>query len=400
MTWRIILSAISIVVFGWINLGLQGVSMLATGKIAGQQFDNSDVSYIENLYGQAFFGHLALSGLALLIVLALIWYKPIRGLIYAGLALLCIGAIIPVPHAYAYYNQSDYAEPFFILPNESAFFIPDIGANQDSQTKFGSEEYLQKNKIAAKRFDIPHAKLPNSGLWSNFYVPSGRLIIVDRTPFSREWIADEKRGTSTKDEGVHCQSKEGLDITVGIAVGASVYEEDAAKFLFRFGVKAPAGDRTQPDVIFTSVFHSRSLAEVMDGPIRNEIQTFICSEFTARTFVEGNSQGNAIMTNIKKNAADYLRGYGITLDYIGWADTNTFAPVVQDAINRAFVATQDLQIATTLAPYSAIIMQLAIAEALRNKWNGAAPSSVSLWWLPSSLTDMVSNMFKTTAPKP
>jgi hypothetical protein len=57
----------------------------------------------------------------------------------------------------------------------------------------------------------------------------------------------------------------GLDITVGIAIGASVYEENAAKFLFRFGVNPPVGDRTDPNVIFTSVYYGKSLAQVIDG---------------------------------------------------------------------------------------------------------------------------------------
>jgi hypothetical protein len=72
-----------------------------------------------------------------------------------GMALLFIG----VPTAYAYYDQANYTEAYFILPNESAFFIPDVGANKETQGGFGSEAYLQENKIPAKRFEIPHQKL-------------------------------------------------------------------------------------------------------------------------------------------------------------------------------------------------------------------------------------------------
>jgi hypothetical protein len=37
--------------------------------------------------------------------------------------------------AEAYYDKTDYTEAYFILPNESAFYIPDVGANRDGQAK-------------------------------------------------------------------------------------------------------------------------------------------------------------------------------------------------------------------------------------------------------------------------
>jgi hypothetical protein len=88
-------------------------------------------------------------------------------------------------NASAYYKKENYAEPYFILPNESAFWIPDVGNNVKSQTAFDSEQYLRENKIPAKRFNVPHAKLQNSdGWWArDYFVPTGRLIIVNRTPY-------------------------------------------------------------------------------------------------------------------------------------------------------------------------------------------------------------------------
>ena len=52
-----------------------------------------------------------------------------------------------------------------------------------------------------KRFIVPHVKLQGSGGFYDFYVPAGRLIIVDRTTYSREWVDATDRGTSKKKEG-------------------------------------------------------------------------------------------------------------------------------------------------------------------------------------------------------
>jgi hypothetical protein len=62
---------------------------------------------------------------------------------------------------------------------------------------------------------------------------------------------------------------------------------------------------------------------------------------------------------VNQNAAAYLGEVGITLDFIGWADTFTFDREVQEAVNRRYVASQDQAIAALLAPYAATIRTLA-----------------------------------------
>jgi hypothetical protein len=382
-------------------LGSAGFSIPATlglGKIAGNQFDASDSAYLATQAAFRSFNFLSvITGLMAVGVLALIWYRPLKSWITALLAIALLAILMP-GDAKAYYNQSDYTENYFILPNESAFFIPDVGDNKSSQAAFGSEEYLSAKKIPAKRFEIPHAKLANSGAWSNYYVPVGRLIIVDRSPVSREWVKHPTRGTSKDDQSFPCQSSEGLDITVGVAIGASVYEENAARFLFRFGVNPPKGDRADPNVIFTSVYDGKSLAQVMDGPVRSRVQSLVCDEMTSRSLDKNNAEAAKIMENIQKKVGDYMTTVGITLDFIGWADTFAFDNAVQASIDRKYIATQDLAVATSLAPHTATLQALATAEGTRtvaNKWNGAVPSSVSLWWLPSSISDWVA---KAVAP--
>ena len=299
-----------------------------------------------------------------------------------GMALLFIG----VPTAYAYYDQANYTEAYFILPNESAFFIPDVGANKETQGGFGSEAYLQENKIPAKRFEIPHQKLSGTSYWSNYYVPTGRLIIVDRTPYNREWTASGHRGTSPKDESMPCQSREGLNVTAEVGIAVSVHEENAAKFLYWFGVKPPVGDRKDPQVIFTSVFYGRNLAEVMDGVGRGQIQTLVCNEIGKYPLDKVNEMYVPIIEQVKARAEEFLKERGITLDYIGWAGTLTFDKDVQQAINDNYSAQK-------IAPVLDILKTKALLD-VAHKWNGQLPSLPSVVVLPSNLTDILTGLAK------
>jgi hypothetical protein len=171
-----------------------------------------------------------------------------------------------------------------------------------------------------------------------------------------------------------------------------VFEENAAKFLFRFGVNPPNGDRGDPNVIFTSVYQGKSLSQVMDGPVRSRVQALVCDEISARTLDQDNKDAAKIMESIQKKVGDYMASVGITLDFIGWADTFEFDKDVQAAVNRRYVASQDIEVAKALAPHTTTLQALATAEGTRtvaNKWNGTLPSSLSLWWLPSSISDWV-----------
>ncbi len=292
-------------------------------------------------------------------------------------------------NASAYYDKQNWAEPIFILPNESAFFLKEVGENRGNQTRLNSEAYLAQNEIAAKRYNIPHAKLPNSAWLGDFYVPTGRLIILDRTPYTREWVKDAMRGTSKRDESFHMQTRDGMNSTVGLAVGASIDPANAPGFLYRFGVNAPAGSRTDPKVIFTSVYYGRSLAQIMDTVVRNKVQQLLSAQYSKRTFDEANAQLPEIIASVEKDLQIWAKTIGITIDFLGLADTVEFDPDVQQAINRAYVA-------KTLAPGVGTLERMAVINAMEHRWNGWLP------WTPSSLGDIFRNIFgiKSTAPAP
>lgn len=374
---RLLLSAATLVVGGAVGRAVSTVQPLTLGPAQGAQFENSDAAYAAfHATGLAWSTTTTLVSLATLGLLFLIWRRPLaRALGLFGL----VAALIGASPAFAYYDTADKPESFFILPNETAYFIPDVGANKESQTKFGSAEFLEANKVAAKRFEFKHQRISMPGLLSSdFYVPVGRLIIVDRTSYNREWVAAHDRGTSARNEAFPCQDSTGLNIAVGVAVAASVTEENASRYLYYFGVKTPQGNRSDPAVIFTSVYYSRGLAEVMDTVARGKIQALICDALSEHAIDEDNKLAPAIIKSAEKDASAWLGARGITLDFLGWADTFTFDRDIQQAINDRYTSEK-------LAPVMDVLARKAAIETMQ-KWDGKLPTTLSgLYVLPADV---------------
>jgi uncharacterized membrane protein len=402
MIGRAIGTFVTLIVWGWINFGLNVAEPLVSGPMAGRQFENSDAQYVVSQYGMRLVSGIGgLVSFIALVILILIWWGPARKAlaeakknVSIALAALALSAALLAgtpQNAQAFFEKTDRTEVYSILPNQSAFWIPDVGANKDTQAKMDSEAYLNENKIAQKRYVIPHQKLTGSAgtNWSagwDYYVPTGRLIIVDRTPFSREWVDAHDRGTSKSKEGFPCQTKEGLNVTAGVSIGTSVLEVNAAKFLYRFGVNAPVeklkGDAANIDadgkIIFASVYYGRSLKEVMDDVGRKKVQTLVCNEIGGRTLEKANDEMIKLMGDIETKVRTYFESVGITLDFIGWGDTFTFDEDVQKAVNRLYVAKQDESIAKLLASHTATIDALSRAQAIRSfgeKTDGKFPTT-------------------------
>ena len=396
---RLILSVALIACVAAANAFLAPISTLASAAAAGGQFANSDTAYVAATVGMSLAARLTISGTAALLGLAMIWARPIANAVRGGAASAALlGLAAAASPAQAYYDKNDYTEATTIYPNETAFWIPDNGGNKDSQGKMDSAAYYDANRVALKRFVIPHAKFAGSGTFSDYYVPAGRLIVVDRTPFNREWTAASHRGTSKNDESFPCQDREGHDVTVEVAIGTSVFEADAAKFLYRFGVKAPQGDRSQGSVVFTSVYYSRSLTEVMDTVGRGTVQALVCSQISIRGLDQVNAEADKILNAVREGTVAALTPYGITVDYIGWAGTFTFAPEIQAAINRRYIADQDLKVAQQMQPYAATIQALAAADAIRNfglRTDGKLPTTIV--GLPANVGNLLQGLLSMPA---
>lgn len=394
---RIVATVVVTLIYGWINALLNPVATILTGQLAGKQFENSDVAYVESVVGMNFFSNIGIPALALLAVLVWIWWKPLVALLKSlkdgddGSSLVIAGLVASglffgmTDNANAYYDKTDLTEIYYIGADETAFWIPDVGANKDSQGKFDSEGYYEANKIPAKRFEIKHTKLVGStaAMERDYYVPVGRLYVVKRTPYTRDWTKSTHTGTSTKNESFECQSKEGLNQRFEVSIGVTVLPENAAKYLYHFGTQVSA-DKT-PATMFASVLYATSVTTVMDGVGRSKVSALLCKEFAKRTFDEGNTKLAEIMDKVETDARTFFEARGIKLEFLGTAGTIEFDPDVQKAIN-------DKYIAQTVGPFMGTLQQRAEIGVKEGLQEGLKKFGLPSF-LPPSLGEWVGKIF-------
>lgn len=347
--------------WGYFSGLMRTVEPLVQGKAAVWQLKDSDAAYVAAQYGMSFGPAVTWAAAALaILLLVLIWKGPIlralRG--QTGTAALALAAalLLASQPASAYYAQQNYPEWEVIRPNESAFLIPMMGANKDSQAEFGSVEYYKEKKVPTKRVQIPHYQLPKSSWTVDYWVPSEQLIIVDRTPTRREWTKEIGKGTEKADEGLRCESRDSFPVTTAITVAAYVTEENAPTFLYHFGTKAIQGKRDDPQVIFASVVEGRSLAEVLDTNVRGMIHIQLCAEM-ARYDLDAKDpeadlfrKKNEMIAKVVERVTALYKPMGISFEYLGLSDELTYEPEIQTAINRVFLARKEGEAAIALQP--------------------------------------------------
>src|SRR5437762_3157165 len=127
---RIIASIVVFLMWAGVTFAFSLPATLATGQVAVSQFENSDQAYVvSQAIGRAFQGAGAIIILVFLLILLAIWWAPLRKLIARlAAAAAVLLALAPADRAGAYYDKTDFAELVYVLPSESAFFIPDVGA--------------------------------------------------------------------------------------------------------------------------------------------------------------------------------------------------------------------------------------------------------------------------------
>lgn len=394
---RIFLSVIACVVYHFANAYLSVYSGSMQAASAIKQFNQNahdyTVSHVEMSFWQSF--HVPF--IILLAVLAVIWWKQIKTLfeLPGPLAVLVLaGAIALVPQkSFAYYDKQDYTESYPVLPNQTVFLVSNDG-DKNNQARLHSEDYLNSPevKVPEELVQIPHMKLSGSGAFRDYYIPAARLIIVDRTTYSRTWVGDVNKGSSTADESFPCQTSEGIDATAGISIATRIDPEKAAKYLYNFGVKSQTAiDYSNPTELFQSVYHAKSLQEVMDNVVKGEVHTLVCKQISARGLDKANAEMNIMMETIKKEVSAYLDSVGITLINIGFADTLKFDPAIQKAIN-------DRYIANTLQTSLPVLQALADIKVKEGVAYGIAEHGIPSTLVTTPTDPLLSPLYKSLAP--
>lgn len=372
------------------------------GALAVDQLSDSNMAYTKSMWEIGAIKNLSpnfLAFVAVLSALGLLWKNDIKKLFIPISSIAICLAIIPTP-ANAYYAKTDYTEVVEVLPNQTAFLIPETGANKDGQAAFMSEAYLNANKVAMKRVTIPHVKLAGSGTLVDTYVPGARLLVVDRTPSSREWVSTGDRGTAQKDEGFRFESAESINMETGIVISAFVKEEDAAKFVYWFGAKAMKSDTDEER--FASVIYGRSLAEVIDDNVRRKVQSVLAREFGKLPLVEAAKHKADVISITDKEVKDAFAPMGITVSFVGYAEGITYDKEVQTAINGVFLATKETEAKMARSeaiPYEKAMVDInfinAQAEAMKtvaHQWKGDI-NFPSFFMIPQGLSDTLGGWF-------
>jgi hypothetical protein len=386
------------------------------GRIAARQFQDADWPAAETAWAAtALNGAGPFAAILSLALIAAIWCVGRRGAGYAGLAVAGLLVEAQPEPAQAYYDTRDYPEFVEVLPNQTAFLIPEVGESKSGQAAFMSEQFLNERKVAMKRVQIPHTLIRNPGWAYDYYVPAARLMLVDRSPVSREWVSSTDRGTSAKDQGIRFETAESVTLRTGVVVSAFVKEEDASKFVYWFGARATGGNASDPQVNFASVIQGKSLAEVVDENVHRTVQAAMAKEFGRRTTDEAIHGKAAIIEAVEKEVRRVYEPMGITVTTLGYAEGLTFDnPEIQKAIDLTFVAMKNAQSAQAqmqTLPIQEKILDLKIREmdaesrqTLAGRWNGSAanvlPALPSWVVLPAGWLDALKTWLQPGQPAP
>lgn len=205
-----------------------------------------------------------------------------------------------------------------VKPNQTAFVIPlEVGTSNQKALK--SLEFLKQHQIAAKRIQVPtvwhQTGRGNTGEW----IPTVTVILVDRTPITREWTGDAGSGTSKSNQEIVVESRNSIGFGVNITCTASIPEETTATYQYWYGGK--------------------TLGQVMDDNVRSFIQDILTTGFGKRDLISCQNERTEVFKTMKDSTIAFFEQRGIRLDNIGAAgEFHYLNPEIQAAVNTEFIA--------------------------------------------------------------
>lgn len=269
--------------------------------------------------------------------------------------------------------RKPYDKPEFVTiePHQTAFLIPLIG-DTTNQASFESEEMLMQAKVSTKEIQIPHRWVQTGRKhWQGEYRDTMALIIVDRSPVTREWSSTDGVGTSAANQAIYAESSESIGFSAGMNCSAQIYsEEDAVKFLY--------------------CYNNKPLSEIMDSEIRARVESKFVEECASRTLNEILTEKEDIMKSVREDVTTYFEERGITITVLGMKDGLEYDDTtIQKSINDKF--SSEMKLTTQKNENERIVSEAqAIAEANRilsesltdevlkqqyyEKWDGKLPS--------------------------
>lgn len=213
------------------------------------------------------------------------------------------------------YQEKIYEE---VAHNETAFVIPLEEGTKTNQTSLKSIEYLREKKVAQKRIYNPTKWHQNGrAYFSGKWIPTLKIIKVDRSPVTREWTEDNDTGTGEKREEIEVESRESIAFRVKITCTSSIPEEEAPEYLYWY--------------------KGKDLAEVMDLNVRSFIQDILTSEFGSRDLAACQQERSEVFGIMKSKTIEFFSKRGINIDNLGAAGGFGYVDkTIQTSINEKF----------------------------------------------------------------
>jgi hypothetical protein len=214
----------------------------------------------------------------------------------------------------------DKPELVEIETSETGFLIP-LEGDTGTQTKFESMDYLLQKKVASKRITITHrwnqtGRFSNDGQW----LPTVRLVKVNRSPITREWAAEQKH-THGGDKAIWIESSDSVGFSMGFTCTAFIDEKDAATFLYWY----PSG----------------SLSAVMDAEMRGRIQQSAAEVAAKYTLDVLRTKKQEIADAVRLDVTEFFLKRGITVTTVGMFGGMTYEnPAIQKSIDETFISQQ------------------------------------------------------------
>lgn len=194
------------------------------------------------------------------------------------------------------YDKPEYVE---VGPNETAFVIPlftDSKVKTEDQVQLNAEtvEFYQKNMVSSKLIQIPHTWIKTGRFArSGYYKGTVRVITVDLTPYSGNWLQNDKNA-------IKVETAASQGITIPMSYTIRIKPEDAALYLSYY--KA---------VDFKSV-------------INTQINRYFAQEagkaFHTVEYKDVAKQRDVILADAVEKTKEHFKAQGITIDQLAIVD--------------------------------------------------------------------------------
>lgn len=231
----------------------------------------------------------------------------------------CIGGMVVAAMVLAGCGPYPREQLVDIGPNETAFIVPLEGDGTAQETADASSLKNAK-QIFAKRVSLPlRTRKVGRGWWNYEWIPTLRVVTVDRTEVTRNFIATSPNAEKNGAMALAVQSSEPVKFFVALTVTASILEDHAHKFLYSY--------------------RGKSLAEVVDHNVRSFLQSYFGHAFADLPLQECQRTKAGIFDSAVAATEAEFEQFGVTINVVGnIGGLDYINTAVQTAIDGQYLA--------------------------------------------------------------